>query len=792
MPANRAIRNLSPGRAALAAAVLAAVAAGFWLWRPGHTAAGMVELGRLPDGIARQALNVVVVTLDTTRADRIGAYGGPSASATPVFDRLARDGVLFEQAMTSAPLTLPAHATMFTGHFPPQHGVRDNGGFFLDPSAITLAERLRDRGYRTGAFVGAFVLDSKWGLDQGFEHYADDFDLSKVKALSLGNVQRRANEVVDLALPWLASVQDQQFFAWLHFYDAHAPYDAPEPFASQYRGQPYNGEVAFADAQLGRVVAFLEERGLLEKTIVVVLGDHGESLGEHEEGTHGFFVYETATHVPFLIRAPFAATRGKRVPGLVRTVDLAPTVLDLLGGEPAAGEPAAPGRSLVAVMTGAQADLGAEAYAEAMYPLHHYGWSALRAVRIGQYKLIDAPRPELFDLAADPGETTNLFESRRDVGNRLQRALRALEAQFARAGAPPPAETIDPETRARLTSLGYVSSFVATETDDTIARADPKDKIALFNKMSEARDLGHDEEADTAKMIALLQQVVADDPQVIDAWFSLGNVHYRRGDFTTALSHFRRALALKPDYDLALINMANAYRALGQDDEALAGYEHYLRVDPKNAWVHYQAGEIHLDRGARERAAEYFQQALAIDPKVAAARVALGAMAITRGDPATAEREIRAALATNPEVRLAHFNLGVLAESQGDADGALAAYRREFAQHDDAYKAVFNAARILLQRKSPEARALLERAVSLNARFAEGHFYLARARLAGGDLAGAATSARAGLAIDRTSSSAPLGHFVLADVAMRQGRLDDAAREFESGTALERRTRLRP
>lgn len=773
-------------------AIAAVAALGVWGWMawsaPSYQAAGAVELGRLPEGVGREALNLLVVTLDTTRADRLGAYGKATASTTPVFDRLAGDGVLFEQAMTSAPLTLPAHATMFTGHFPPQHGVRDNGGFFLDPSATTLAERLKARGYQTGAFVGAFVLDSKWGLDQGFDHYADDFDLSKVKALSLGNVQRPANEVVDLALPWLQSVASQRFFAWLHFYDAHAPYEPPEPFASQFRGQPYNGEVAYVDAQLGRVVAFLEERGLLDKTVVVVVGDHGESLGEHEEGTHGFFVYETSTHVPFLIRAPFDRTRGRRVTSLVRTADLAPTVLDLLGAEPAAGEAAAPGKSLVPVMTGASADLAAEGYAEAMYPLHHYGWSALRAVRIGQYKLIDAPRPELFDLAADPGETTNLFESRRDVGNRLQRALRALEAQFARAAAPAKAETIDPETRARLTSLGYVSSFVATETDDSVVRADPKDKIALFNLMSDARELGHDEAADTAKMIALLRQVVADDPQVIDAWFSLGNVYYRQGDFAEALTHFSKALALKPDYDLALINMANAYRALGRDDEALAGYEHYLRVDPKNAWVHYQAGEIHLDRGATDRATEYFRQALAIDPKVASARVALGVVALNRGDRAAAERDLRAALEVSPDVRLAHFNLGVIAEGRGDMDAALAAYREEFARHDDAYKAVFNAARLLQQRRSPEARALFERAVTINARFAEGHFYLAQAKLAAGDAAGAAASARAGLALDRTSATAPLGHFVLADVAMREGRLDEAARELDAGKALEQRT----
>lgn len=781
------MRRLGPVFVVTAAVGLAGWGWSAW-WAPSHQAAGAVELGRLTKGSEREALNLLVVTLDTTRADRLGAYGKPTASSTPVFDRLAGEGVLFEQAMTSAPLTLPAHATMFTGHFPPQHGVRDNGGFFLDPSSTTLAERLKARGYQTGAFVGAFVLDSKWGLDQGFDHYADDFDLAKVRGLSLGNVQRPANEVVDLALPWLQSVAGRQFFAWLHFYDAHAPYEPPEPFASQFRGQPYNGEVAFVDAQLGRVVTFLEERGLLDKTIVAVLGDHGESLGEHEEGTHGFFVYETATHVPFLIRAPFDRTRGQRVTSLVRTADLTPTVLDLLGAAPAAGEAPAPGKSLVPVMTGASPDLAAEGYAEAMYPLHHYGWSALRAVRIGQYKLIDAPRPELFDLAADPGETTNLFESRRDVGNRLQRALRALEAQFARAAAPAKADTIDPETRARLTSLGYVSSFVATETDQTAVRADPKDKIALFNLMSEARDLGHDEAADTAKMIALLRRVVADDPQVIDAWFSLGNVYYRQGDFIEALAHFSKALALKPDYDLALINMANAYRALGRDDEALAGYEHYLRVDPKNAWVQYQAGEILLDRGDSDRASEYFRQALALDPKVASARVALGVVALNRGDTAGAERELRAALEVSPDVRLAHFNLGVLAEGRGDADAALAAYREEFTRHVDAYKAVFNAGRILQQRRSPEAVVLFERAVIINARFAEGHFYLAQAKLAAGDAAGATASARAGLALDRTSATAPLAHFVLAEVAMRAGRLDEAARELAAGKALEQRT----
>jgi choline-sulfatase len=777
-------RRLVP--ALLTTAVLVGGAyAGWRAWSPSHSAADGSRLGHLPQQASRDRLNLVVVTLDTTRADRLGVYSRGGASETPVFDRLAGDGVLFEQAMTSAPLTLPAHATMFTGGYPPQHGVRDNGGFFLDPGATTLAERLQTHGFRTGAFVGAYVLDSKWGLDQGFERYADDFDLSKVRAMSLGNVFRRAEDVVDLALPWLGEVKDQRFFAWLHFYDAHAPYDPPEPFKSRFKDEPYNGEIAYADQQLGRVVEFLETNGLLERTVVVVLGDHGESLGEHEEGTHGFFIYETATHVPFLIRAPFGETRGRRVASPVRTADLTPTVLDLLGLP--AIDTQIPGQSLAGLMSGARAELAADGYAEAMYPLHHYGWSALKAIRSGNYKLIDAPRPELFDLATDPGETTNLFDERRDVGNRLQRSLRALEAGFARAGGPAKAETVDPETRARLASLGYVSSFVATADDPDVVRADPKDKIALFNLMSEAQDLRENESA-ADRRIALLEKVVADDPNVIDAWFNLGNVHYRAGRFDEAIRFFAKALELKPDYDLALINMANAYRGLGKDAEALAGYEHYLRVDPKNAWVTYQAGEIHLDRRELDRASELFRQALAIDPKVASARVALGAIAITRGDRATAEREITAALDLKPDVRLAHFNLGVLAESRQDVEAALASYRKETELHDDAYRAMFNAARLLQQRGSmAEARALFERAVTVNDRFAEGHVYLAQTKLAAGDLVGAAASARAGLALDAASATAPLGHFVLADVAMRQGRLDEASREFDRGKAIEQR-----
>ncbi len=773
---------------AAVAAVAALVAVGRLLLTPDRQFAGAIDLGPLPHRVDRDRLNLVLVTLDTTRADRIGAYGGPNAADTPAFDRLAREGTLFERAMASAPLTLPSHATMFTGRFPPAHGLRDNGGFFLGPDAVTLAEQVRDAGLRTGAFVGAFVLDSKWGLDQGFEHYADDFDLSMARGGSLGSVQRPANEVVDLALPWLESVKHERFFAWLHFYDPHAPYAPPEPFASRYAGRPYEGEVAFTDAQLGRVVDFLAASGLLDRTVIAVLADHGEGLGEHGEGTHGFFIYESALGTPFVIRAPFARTTGRRVADPVRTADLAPTVLDLLGLPPLPA--AVSGTSLVPLMTGDRVEMNLDGYAEAMYPLHHYGWSALRALRAGRFKLIDAPRPELYDLERDPHESRNLFDDRRALGVRLQEQLRTLERQWSEAGAASvtaPAD-VDPDVRERLAALGYVGSFVATAAGADADRADPKDKIELFNLMSRARTRSRDDpQGSFAEVVGLLEQVVAADPQVIDAWFSLGNAYFKEGRAADAITHFRRALALKPDYDLALINMANAYRSLGQDEAALAGYEHYLRIDPKNAWVHYQIGEICLDREDLACAAARFQQALAIDARVAPARNALGALAYRRGDLATAEQHIQAALAEKPDVRLAHFNLGLVAEASGDPVRAAREYARELELHDTAYRAAFNLGR-LHQREGRHAEAarLFARTVAINPRFAEGYFYLAKAQLDSGVPAEALAAAEKGLAVDRRSPVAAMGYFVMADVHARAGRMAAAERAFEQGRALER------
>jgi choline-sulfatase len=759
---------------------IAAVLSGAGWWyvssRPTHSAAG-IDLGRPVGGVGPDGLNLLVITLDTARADRIGAYGAGDVE-TPVIDRLAREGVLFEQTTAPAPLTLPAHCSIFTGRYPAEHGVRDNGGFFLGAEQTTLARLLRAKGFSTGAVVGAYVLDGKWGLNQGFDAYVDDFDLSTEEGMSLASVQRRGDEVVDRALPWLERVQGRRFFAWLHFYDPHTPYDPPEPFRTRYGKHPYNGEIAFVDAQVGRLVAFLERRRLLDRTIVVVLGDHGESLGDHGEESHGFFIYESTVRVPFVIRAPFTATMGGRhVTDPVRSIDLLPTLLDLLG-QPAPGDVS--GTSLVPLMTGTRRSLDLEGFAEGMYPLHHFGWSELKSLRSGRFKVIDAPRPELYDLESDPRETTNLFESRRSVADPMLARLRQLDTTLSRRAPTQGAADVDPEVRARLAALGYVGSFVATASSPRTGRADPKDKIDIFNRMNHAWDRSKTPTADSfEKTSGLLQSVVDSDPTVTDAWFLLGTEYSRAGRPRESIAFFKRALALKPDYDLAIFNMAHAYMKMGQEDAALAGFEHYLTVDPKNAYVWYEVGEIFMARGDLETAGKKFATALAIDPKVASARNAIGVLAFQRGDLATAEREIRAALEAKPTVRLAHYNLALMAEARDDLATAEAEYKKELALHPYAFKAAFNLGRLYERTGNRPAQiAALEQSIAQADTFAEGRIFLAKAYLdAGTNFSKAVDLAREGLALKPAPEVEALAHLVLADLYNRLGRPQDAARE---------------
>jgi len=364
--------------------------------------------------------NLLLVTIDTLRADHVGVYGAVSVS-TPTLDALAARGVRFEHAQSPVPLTGPSHATILTGLYPPVHGVRDNVVFALDPSHKTLATRLKAQGYRTAAFVAAYPVAAAFGFRQGFDTFSENFKESPIPG---AGAQRRANEVVDDALGWLAKPGDGPFFVWMHLYDPHAPYDPPEPYRTDFAGRLYDGEIAFADAQLGRVFDWLRSSGHEQDTVVAVLADHGESLGEHGELTHAVLIYEATLHVPFLLAGP-GIPRGATVPARVTTVDVAPTLLRLLGLPP---PPEMTGRDLRAAF-GGQRLPPEPLYAESLFGRLNCRWSSLRSWTVDDWKLVDGSRAELFHLSEDPAETRDRAA---EEGPRIVRMRAALHAALAK------------------------------------------------------------------------------------------------------------------------------------------------------------------------------------------------------------------------------------------------------------------------------------------------------------------------------------------------------------------------
>jgi arylsulfatase A-like enzyme len=417
--------------------------------------------------VALRPSNVILITLDTTRADHLPPYGSTAADMAAI-DRLAREGVVFDEAMTAAPLTLPAHASVLTGRNPPDHGVRDNAGR-LAAEVPTLAALLHASGFRTAAFVSSVILDADRGLGRGFDLY------SGVNGTGIDQRRRRrrpADEVIDDVVTWLTSNEDSRIFAWVHLYDAHAPYALPEPYQTGYAADPYSGALTFADSQIARLLAFLDSRRQLAHTAVIVAADHGESLGDHGEQSHGIFIYESVLHVPLIVRWPHIAP--KRVTDLVRLIDLAPTILAL---EHVAAPPM-DGTSLIPLLTGAS-HLELDGYAESMYP-RRFGWSQLRSFRAGRFKLIEAPRPELYDLQTDPGERHDLYSLRPATARTLLARLQTFKIDAR------PAEGRDKaEVRERLASLGYIGSVGAPDADDAAASPpDPKDVIHQYNALT--------------------------------------------------------------------------------------------------------------------------------------------------------------------------------------------------------------------------------------------------------------------------------------------------------------------
>ena len=730
-------------------------------------------------------LNIVVVTADTLRADRLPAYGYDRIS-TPHIDEMASSGVLFDNASTVVPLTLPAHSSMFTGTLPIYHGVRDNGGYYLDEKHITLAETLKENGYKTGGFIAAFVLDARWGLDQGFDRYFDDFDFKKYERIALDTVQREGGIVLEEGLRWMDEVKDERFFAWLHFYDIHTPWEPPEPFLSRYRGyrgSRYDGEIAYVDSLMGRLFDWLERNDLEDETIVVFIGDHGESLGQHQEDTHGFFIYDATTRVPFIIKAPYRQIqRGRRVESQVRTIDLMPTLLELVG---VASPETVQGTSLVPLATGEKDGLGLYAYAESFYPRNHYGWSELKSIRDESLHFIDAPRPELFDVREDPLERNNLASQRAATVRRLKTELDRLVDEFGVEGIDEQGPlTLDAETQQQLAALGYLGGPSKVNIDPNRPLADPKDKIGLFNLIKEAgADSSQDRIADAMEKI---ERVLREDADILEAHNIMGNLLTKEGDLEKALVAYQDALARDPEYKPALFGLALTYKELGRAADAEAGFRRLIELDSRENRAYFLLAQIHADRKEFESALDLLKQAVDVGSERAPLHNLMAQCYLGLKELDRAEEEMRRALEMDSELPTAYYNLALIFEARGDMPSAIDAYVREIEIAPKNFRAHFNLAKLYGETGRPrEMKDHFEAAIEINDAFAIGHLYLAKFYLDTGDLEKAYELVTKGIELGPAPAMAPLGHFILADVYNRQGRLEDAERELRAAQRLE-------
>ncbi|MCX6571286.1 MAG: sulfatase-like hydrolase/transferase [Candidatus Aminicenantes bacterium] len=733
--------------------------------------------------------NVILITVDTLRADKVGCYGNANV-ATPTMDAFAARGIRYERCISQTPLTLPSHTTIMTGTLPIFHGVRDNGGFVVPSELVTMAEVFKAKGYDTAAFVAAYVLDSKWGLNQGFDTYFDKFDLSRFEKISLGEVQRPANEVIDEALGWLEKKKAGKFFAWIHLYDPHTPYAPPEPFKSQYAQNPYLGEISYTDTQLARLWDFLGRNGLRDNLFLVFASDHGESLGEHEETTHGFFVYQSALHVPLIIATPFPELQGRTSSQTVGLVDVMPTVCEM-AGIPVPAE--VQGRSLVPSFFSPGAATDRLAYSETFYPRYHYGWSDLRSVQDGRFKLILAPVPELYDLDRDPGEEKNLVYLEKKAFEDLSARAGVLMEEAGRNALEVDLKKVDEETREKLAALGYVGSFTDSSKLKGQKLANPRDKIGVFNELSKARESGLG--GDSEEAIRTIRAIIAEDPAITDAHFGLGNVLYKARRFEEAVESFKKALNLKPDDSFAVINIANCYQAMGRFDEAEKFVLDYQARGFEDSQLFFLLGTLMVNHKEPEKAVSYFEKCLAGNPRSASAHNGLAAIYLNRsgdGDLARAEEHLSAASAINPTLQSLRYNIAQLREKQNRLAEAADLYLQEIADSPKSFKALFNLSRVyrLMEREEDEYDAL-QKTIAANPEFPIAYFYLARIELRRGrDFEQAIALVKKGIELKPAPADLPLGYFLLADIYNRTGdivRSEEYARKGQAAVAAAKR-----
>jgi choline-sulfatase len=684
-------------RAAIALTAVAVIGASAW-WTI------VRRDGSPPPGLPRARHHVLLVTLDTTRADRLGSYGYAGAR-TRHLDRLAAEGVRFDQAISPAPLTLPAHATMFTGLYPFEHGVRNNGNFYLGDRFETLAARLKQVGYRTAAFVSSFILDRRYGLARGFDEYDDRLEGPTRQVISL-EAERRGDRTALMLGAWLdriAATAGGPFFAWLHLYDPHEPYRAPSPFRDAFPTSPYDGEVAFADSIVASVLDRLARLRLLDSTLVVVVGDHGESLGEHGEETHSMFVYESDLRVPLILWRPGTIPAGVVVREPVRLTDLAPTVLDLVGAPPLA---VPSGRTLVSAMEGGRSDPPG-VYAETLLPQFYMGWAPLRSIREERWKFIEAPRPELYDLQRDPAEMRNLYAAEPQRAAALRRELDRITGG---AQGEMSVGAIDRDALEKLASLGYVGAGSSPAAPTSSNAVDPKDKIDVFNRLRRANSAVR--ERRFADAMTILNDVLGREPRNGFARLVLGSAYMGQGQYPRAIEQYREYLALVPTSAYAHHWISICYLRMGDQERALREAEGTLAIDPRFSDARVLRGGVLAARGDYPAAIAELRKAVDTDPAKVIIRLDLAKVLAEGGRAKEAEAEYDAIFRIQPDYAPALIGVGALYASTGRPDDAVRALRRALEVQPNQTEARMNLAVALAQLgRAAEAAAEWQRVI---------------------------------------------------------------------------------
>lgn len=605
---------------------------------------------------------VFLVTIDTLRADHVGCYGDHDIQ-TPALDGLAKDGILFSNAFTPSPITNTSHASIFTGLLPSAHGVTDFGAPIAS-GVPTLAEVLKEHGYATAAFIGAVILDSTGlapGFDRGFDHY-DNFPANLPKTASrYGRVERRGMDVVHRAENWLLSHQtSQRRFVWVHLYDPHDPYDPPLPYRRIYAGRLYDGEVAYADSALGAFLAFLKRTGSYDRSLIVVVGDHGEGLGEHGEQTHGIFLYDSTTHVPLILKLPSllgdgSPPGGRALAAQVRTLDIFPTILELEGVNFSGHLDGASLRVLwsrppvSAARNDDEADKASLAgervvFGETDYPIH-FGWAPLKSVRAGGLKYIEAPQPEFYNLRADPRETTNLYEPWNENLQRLRAMMAGIQSKSKNFAGQ--SSLVGSQTLNELRALGYLGSQPGSTTVPAPSLLpDPKDKIAVYNLIHSA--MVASEERDTGTARQALSRALSLDPTSVVALTQLGEIELEQGNYKRAAELLAQSRRIRPGDPTTALDEARARYATGD----LAGARDVLAPSAGGALVQYDAlylfGQIYARLNDWNKAQDQLEAAIIRNPTKSQAYIELARVLLEQHNPADALERLGQAARLSP------------------------------------------------------------------------------------------------------------------------------------------------